>query len=105
VAQGTASQAVIFLSILNRSNSRCTVSEPSSLEVTQAGNPIAAREHAELGPRSKESEASEAHFWWANWCGSRRILAVVARYQGLTVRSRFGACMPLARKAVIPFFA
>ena len=95
-SQGTSSQAVVFLSILNRSNSHCTVSGAVEFEVTQAGrrariraNPIAAREQATLAPRSKQSELSEAHFWWANWCGSRRGLAVVARYKGVTVRSGF----------------
>jgi hypothetical protein len=103
MSQGTSSEAVVFLSILNRSNSHCTVSGTVEFEVTQAGerarirnDPIAAREHVELAPRSKESELSQAHFWWANWCGSRHGLAAVARYQGLKVRSRFNvlpACL------------
>jgi hypothetical protein len=93
--EGSHTESVVFLSIANRSSLLCSVSGTVQFEVTQAGhrarirnNPLVTHRHADLAPHSAESAEFAAHFWWANWCGSRRELAVVARYDGLAVRSR-----------------
>jgi hypothetical protein len=89
----TATRAVVFLSVANRSRALCAVSGAVRFEVTQAGkrasirnNPLVTHRHAELAPHGVES-AEFAQFRWANWCGSRRSLALVARYDGITARS------------------
>ena len=106
--QGTATQSVIVLSMLNRSASACVVSGAVRFEVEQAGrparisgNPITVRVHARLIPKRAQSVA---HVWWANWCGSRRGLDVAARYDGVTVRSRFRSlpvCLSSSRRSTL----
>jgi len=83
--QGTATQAVFFLTIRNPQRLTCSITAPVVLEITENGhrapvsdNPIRATLHTTLrGARSSFWPPSGV--WWANWCGSRRGFRITVR--------------------------
>ena len=89
--QGTATQAVFFLTIQNPQRLTCSINAPVILEITENGhpapisdNPIHATLHATLrGARSSIWPPSGA--WWANWCGSRKGFRLTARVEAHAV--------------------
>jgi hypothetical protein len=89
--QGTATQAVFFLTVRNPQRLRCSINAPVVLEITENGhpapisdNPIRATLHATLrGARSSIWPPSGA--WWANWCGSRKGFRLTARVESHSV--------------------
>lgn len=95
-AQGTATQAVFFLTIRNPQRLTCSVNVPAVLEISENGqrapisdNPLRARLHATLrGERSMLWPASGA--WWANWCGSRKGFSLTVRVGSHSVSTRIG---------------
>ncbi len=94
--QGTATQAVFFLTIRNPQHLTCSINVPAVLEITENGhrapisdNPLRTRLHATLrGARSTIWPPSGA--WWANWCGSRQGFSLTARVGSHSVSTRIG---------------
>jgi hypothetical protein len=81
--QGTATQAVAFVAVLN-DGSACRVDAIATLTVTQAGRPV----RSILGNPVRETiHATIGHgittlfdAWWANWCGNRRAFRAQATF-------------------------
>jgi hypothetical protein len=94
--QGTATQAVFFLTIRNPQHLTCSINVPAVLEITENGqrapisdNPLRAKLHATLrGERSTIWPPSGA--WWANWCGSHQGFSLTARVGSHSVSTRIG---------------
>jgi hypothetical protein len=81
--QGTATQAVAFVSVLN-DGSACQVEAVATLTVVQAGrlvrsilgNPV--RETIRATIRHGVTPLFDA--WWANWCGNRGPFRALATF-------------------------
>jgi hypothetical protein len=94
--QGTATQAVFFLTIRNPQHLTCSINVPAVIEITVDGhraaisdNPLRARLHATLrGQGSAIWPPSGA--WWANWCGSRKHFRLTARVGSHLVSAPIG---------------
>lgn len=92
--QGTATQAVIFLTLRNPHHLRCSITAPVVFEITENGhrapvsdNPLRARLHVALrGARTSYWPLSGV--WWANWCGSGKGLRMTARVGSQSMSTR-----------------
>jgi hypothetical protein len=81
--QGTATQAVAFVSVLNNGGA-CRVDAIASLTVMQAGRPV----RSILGNPVRETiRTTIGHgitplfdAWWANWCGNGRPFRALAAF-------------------------
>jgi hypothetical protein len=89
MSEATATQAVVFLRVSGLSAARCRAGGRVTFSVTYQGrlaqikhNPITAAARPE---DSFPDGTDVAHFWWANWCGPRKHIAVEATYRGRTV--------------------
>lgn len=93
--QGTATQAVVFLSLRNRSGSECVASGTARFEVEQSGHPAKISgnpSNVSVNARILPGRARlVANAWWFNWCGSRRDLRIAVHLDGTIVRWRFNA--------------
>src|ERR1035437_1026736 len=92
-AEGDSGTAVVFAYLLNRSGSTCIASGRVSFEIEQSReradvqqNPLSIPVHLRL---SSKRRGFANPIDWSNWCGSRRHLDVVVRFDGLVTRSRF----------------
>ena len=94
--QGTATQAVTFLTIRNPQRLTCSITAPVVFEITAngqrahvLGNPLRLRLHTNLrGTRSSFWPLNGV--WWANWCGSRKDLRMTARVGSRSIATSFG---------------
>jgi photosystem II stability/assembly factor-like uncharacterized protein len=106
--QGTATQAAIFLSLRNVGRRACVISGRAGVEIGRAGrrpriagNPVSAGVHLKLEPGE---ERVVLRGWWANWCGARQGLGLVARFGGRKARSGFHtlpACLSGGRTSTL----
>jgi hypothetical protein len=93
--QGTATQAVTFLTIRNPQRLTCSITAPVVFEITAngqrarvLGNPLRLRLHMKLrGARSSFWPLNGV--WWANYCGSRKGLRMTARVGSRSIATRF----------------
>jgi hypothetical protein len=93
--QGTATQAVTFLTIRNPQRLTCSISASVVFEITAngqrahvAGNPLRLRLHMKLqGARSRFWPLNGV--WWANYCGARKGLRMTARVGSRSTATRF----------------
>jgi hypothetical protein len=93
--QGTATQAVSFLTIRNPQRLTCSITAPVVFEITQngrrahvLGNPLRLRLHTTLrGTRSSFWPLDGV--WWGNYCGSRKGLRMTARVGSRSVSTGF----------------
>jgi hypothetical protein len=93
--QGTATQAVTFLTIRNPERLTCSLTAPVVFEITAngqrarvLGNPLRLRLHIKLqGARSSFWPLNGV--WWANYCGSRKDLRMTARVGSHSIATRF----------------
>jgi hypothetical protein len=94
--QGTATQAVFFLTIGNPQRLTCSITAPVVFEITQRGqradvrgNPLRLSLHTNLrGTRSSYWPLNGV--WWANWCGSRQDFSLTARVGSQSLSTRIG---------------
>jgi hypothetical protein len=93
--QGTATQAVTFLTIRNPQRLTCSITAPVIFEITTngqrahvRGNPLRLRLHTNLrGARSNSWPLNGV--WWANYCGSRKGIRMTARVGSRRIATRF----------------
>lgn len=93
--QGTATQAVTFLTIRNPQGLTCSITAPVVFEITAngqrarvLGNPLRLRLHATLrGTRSSFWPLNGV--WWGNYCGTRKGLRMTARVGSRSIATRF----------------
>jgi hypothetical protein len=93
--QGTATQAVTFLTIRNPQRLTCSITAPVVFEITAngqrahvLGNPLRLRLHTKL--RAARSSFWPLNgVWWANYCGSRKGLRMTARVGSRLITTRF----------------
>lgn len=91
--EGESGTTVIFLHLVNRSGSTCVASGRASFEIEQSRkradvqhNPLSVPVRLRLSPGQRRFVSPVD---WSAWCGSRRHLGVVVRFDGLAARSRF----------------
>lgn len=81
--QGTAGQAVVFVSVVNY-GSECRVDAVATLTVTEAGqrvrsiigNPVRERVHGAI----RHGVTALFDVWWSNWCGKERAVRALATF-------------------------
>lgn len=94
--QGTATQAVTFLTIRNPQRLTCSITAPVVFEITAngqrahvLGNPLRLRLHMTLRGVRSGSLWPLNGVWWANYCGSRKGLRMTARVGSRSIVTRF----------------
>jgi hypothetical protein len=92
--QGTATQTVTFVLLRNPEHLTCSFSEPARFVIEQngrrapiAGNPLMTKLSATL--TGTKTALAHPDVWWANWCGARAGLLMVATIGGRTITGRF----------------
>jgi hypothetical protein len=93
--QGTATQAVTFLTIRNPQRLRCSITASVVFAITEngkparvLGNPLRLRLHTTLRG-TKSSFWPLDGVWWANYCGPRKGLRMTARVGPQSISTHF----------------
>jgi hypothetical protein len=92
--QGTATQSVAFLKLIDKSRRLCLASGEAVFTVEQNGRPARVRNNPLSVPvrirlLAKQSKTIFNDVWWSNWCGSRRNIDLAVRFDGSIVHSPF----------------
>jgi len=111
--QGTATQAVVFLTLTNRSGSACTASGKAVFEVEQNGRRARVRNNplsfsVSIRLLAGQRKLVPRNVWWANWCGSSHNIGITVHFAGNTVHSPFSvlpACLSpnSPSRLILPF--